>query len=141
MDPNRPKTPDDYRDEMQRYRNRYISGPAGTTEATSLFGLQELVTAVILAIGTVVRFVTMSWIRWWRAEPRGAALYTLVCAAAVVVWLTWPSAPGHTIATGAGLWVRLAIAFAGAMVVGGIPGAILAKWRVAHWKSAHTSRQ
>ncbi len=141
MDPNRPKTPDDYRDEMQRYRNRYITGPAGTTEATSLFGLQELVTAVLLAIGTLVRFVAVSWIRWWRAEPRGAALYTWVWAVTAAVWLTWASAPGHAAVAGAALWVRLAIAIAGALVVGGVTGAFLAKWRVSRRNSTQEMRQ
>ncbi len=135
MDPNRPKTPDDYRDEMQRYRNRYITGPAGTTEATSLFGLQALVTAVLVAVGTTVRFVLRSWIRWWRTEPRGAALYTWAWAVAATAWLTWTPAPGHAALAGAALWVRLAIAIAGALVMGGIIGAFLAKWRMSRRKS------
>lgn len=129
MDPNRPKSPDDYRNEGY-----------GTPYATGLVGmngpLTELLTAVLVAVGTTVRFVIRSWMGWWRTEPRGAALYTCACAVLVGLWLTWPSAPGHAAVAGAAFGIRMAMGIAGAVVVGGIPGSFLAKWRVARRKLA-----
>jgi len=133
--------PDFYRADLQVYADRYTARPGGTSEVPALFAAIALLTAPLPAIGRLVRFITRSWFRWWRAEPRAAALYTLFWAAAVAAWLTWPAAPGHAAVAGLPVGVRIAIAMAGAVLLGGIPGALLAKWRVAHGHSDHTSGQ
>ena len=133
--------PDYYREDLQLYADRYTARPGGTSDAPALFAAIALITALLPAIARLVRFITRSWFRWWRAEPQAAALYTLVWAAAVAAWLISPAAPGHAAVAGLPVVIRIAIGVAGAIVLGGIPGALLAKWRVAHWNSAQTSGQ
>ena len=133
--------PDYYREELQLYADRYTADATGRTAGPALFESEALLTLLLTGIGRTVRFVVRSWFRWWRLEPQAAAVYTLAWTGAAALWLTWPSAPGHATAADLALWIRLAAAIAGVLVIGGIPGAFLAKRRVTRRKSAQNSRQ